>query len=151
MENHVCLTGSQDSCACYSKEHLLHGKSLPTYTRNSRYHWNNSLKFSITQNYHFSSLSAFNKTSASHQIPVEGFIFWIFPQWNIHIIYGTDEPTIPNLWYTVQKISDIETDRQIQYVNHFCLLVQIIFWLPLVKLGAVTIWFPCVYFSLGSV
>lgn len=43
------------------------------------------------------------------------------------------------------------SDRFTHYVNHFCLLEQIISWLPLAELGAETIWFPCVYFTLASV
>lgn len=57
----------------------------------------------------------------------------------------SDFYTIPGIQY--MQISDGLT----HYVNHFCLLEQIISWLPLAELGAETIWFPCVYFTLASV
>lgn len=71
------------------------------------------------------------------------------------IILITGVPSIPNLLNTGNKISvsgtDTQTDRQTVYVNHLCLLAQFTFWLTPAELGAVTIWFPCVYFSPGSV
>lgn len=55
-------------------------------------------------------------------------------------------------FYNIPDIQYMQiSDRLAHYVNHFCLLEQIISWLPLAELGAETIWFPCVYFSLASV
>lgn len=74
-----------------------------------------------------------------------------------NLIYVTIEyPYVVSLFcfynmYTVIKKSRSREDTHTQCVNHLCLLVYIIFWLLLAELGAVTIWVPCVYFSLRSV